>query len=249
MRELIKIEKREIGKNKVNAVDGKELHKFIGSKQQFGNWITKRISKYGFSQDVDFVSFNKLIKAESHGGMSKEYYLSVDMAKELAMVENNGKGREARRYFIECEKALIKPALPASRDQVMARGIIAAQEVIAEQTKALEDAKPKIDFHDSVMASTRNFKVGEAAKLIASDTGKSFGRNTMMELLRRLKWIMKNTNEPYQSIIDRGYMTMRMDCVGKVGFKKVVKTPLITPKGLERLAPKIKGSLLSEAVL
>ena len=178
-----------------------------------------------------------------------EYFLSVDMAKELSMVEKTTKGQEARRYFIECEKALIKPALPASRDQVMARGIIAAQEVIAEQTKALEDAKPKIDFHDSVMASTRNFKVGEAAKLIASDTGKSFGRNTMMELLRRLKWIMKNTNEPYQSIIDRGYMTMRMDCVGKVGFKKVVKTPLITPKGLERLAPKIKGSLLSEAVL
>jgi anti-repressor protein len=245
MKELIKIEKREIGKNEVNAVDGRELHSHLGSGQQFSNWITKRISKYGFRQGVDYIGINNPIYSPPR----KEYYLSIDMAKELAMVENNGKGREARRYFIECEKALTKPAIPESRDEVMARGMIAAQEVIAEQTKALEDAKPKIDFHDSVMASTRNFKVGEAAKLIASDTGKSFGRNTMMELLRRLKWIMKSTNEPYQSIIDRGYMTMRMDCVGKVGFKKVVKTPLITPKGLERLAPKIKGSLLSEAVL
>jgi anti-repressor protein len=136
--ELIKIGRKKIGEDEVNAVDGRELHSHLGSGQQFSNWITKRISKYGFRQGVDYIGINNPIYSPPR----KEYYLSIDMAKELAMVENNGKGREARRYFIECERAAIKSSLPVSRDEVIARGVIAAREVIAEQTKALEDAKP-----------------------------------------------------------------------------------------------------------
>ena len=84
-------------------VDARELHAFLGSKQDFSNWITNRIRKYGFEDGKDF-SINLL---KSRGGRpSKEYYLTLNMAKELAMVENNPKGREARRYFIEAEEAL-----------------------------------------------------------------------------------------------------------------------------------------------
>ena len=100
MEEIIKITEYN-GKRAVNA---RELHQFLESKQQFANWIQNRIDKYGFVENQDFCSFNKVIKRETGATTIIEYALSVDMAKELSMVENNEKGRLARKYFIECEK-------------------------------------------------------------------------------------------------------------------------------------------------
>ena len=102
MNELIKISKNEDG---VQTVNGRELHEFLESKQEFVNWIKSRIQKYGFIESIDFLT--ELSKS-SGGRPSKEYYISIDMAKELSMVENNEKGREARRYFIACENAVRK---------------------------------------------------------------------------------------------------------------------------------------------
>ena len=100
MEEIIKITKHN-GKRAVNA---RELHQFLESKQQFANWIQNRIEKYGFVENQDFCSFNKVIKRETGATTITEYALSVEMAKELSRVENNEKGRLARKYFIECEK-------------------------------------------------------------------------------------------------------------------------------------------------
>ena len=88
-------------------VDARELHAFLGSKRDFSNWITQRIQKYGFEDGKDFST--NLLKSQG-GRPSKEYYLTLDMAKELAMVENNAKGREARQYFITAEETLKKLA-------------------------------------------------------------------------------------------------------------------------------------------
>lgn len=96
--ELIKIYKG-------NLVDARELHHFLESKRDFSNWITQRINRYGFIDGEDFTT--NLLKSTG-GRPSKEYYLTLDMAKELAMVENNDKGRQARRYFIEAEQALVQ---------------------------------------------------------------------------------------------------------------------------------------------
>lgn len=100
MEEIIKITER----NGQRAVNARELHQFLESKQQFANWIQNRIEKYGFIENQDFCSFNKVIKRETGATTITEYALSLDMAKELSMVENNEKGRLARKYFIECEK-------------------------------------------------------------------------------------------------------------------------------------------------
>ena len=86
------------------AVSARELHAFLESKQRFSDWITKRISKYQFTENEDFEVFHKFMKNPSGGRPLDEYVLSLDMAKELCMVENNEKGRQARRYFIETEK-------------------------------------------------------------------------------------------------------------------------------------------------
>ena len=93
--------------NGQRAVNARDLHQFLGSKQQFSDWIKNRINEYGFIENEDFVliSQNYEIK-KGRGGdrRSKEYALSLDMAKELSMVERTERGREARRYFIEMEK-------------------------------------------------------------------------------------------------------------------------------------------------
>ena len=99
--ELIKVEERD-GNQAVNA---RELHHKLGSKQQFANWIRNRIEKYGFVENQDFCSFNKVIKRENGATTITEYALSLDMAKELCMIENNEQGRLFRKYFIEVEKA------------------------------------------------------------------------------------------------------------------------------------------------
>jgi phage anti-repressor protein len=108
--ELIPVFPGTIAGVSAQLVDARVLHTFLASKQQFGNWIQNRIEEYGFTQAIDFTVINNFIKDETaFGGKRKiiDYHLSLDMAKELSMVERNEKGREARRYFIECEKRLL----------------------------------------------------------------------------------------------------------------------------------------------
>ena len=103
MNELINITKTTINDEEVNAVNARELWQKLGVKTQFNHWIGRRINDYGFEDGVDFT-----VVKNGHGvnGQFKptEYIISIDMAKELAMVENNERGREIRRYFIEVEK-------------------------------------------------------------------------------------------------------------------------------------------------
>lgn len=103
---LIAISNSPINGGVTQTVNARELHAFLGSKRQFADWINERIQKYGFVENQDFVIFSQNCEKPKGGRPAKEFALTLDMAKELAMVENNDKGREARRYFIECEKAL-----------------------------------------------------------------------------------------------------------------------------------------------
>ena len=97
--ELIKVQKQTIGAEEINAVDARELWQFLGSKQQFSNWISMRIEQYNFVQAVDFITKSNTAFSPPR----KDYTLSMDMAKELSMVERNEKGKEARQYFIEIQ--------------------------------------------------------------------------------------------------------------------------------------------------
>ena len=85
-----------------NSANARELHAFLGSQRQFADWIQNRISQYGFVENEDYIVDISATK----GRPMKEYYVTLDMAKELCMVENNDKGRAARKYFIKCEKEL-----------------------------------------------------------------------------------------------------------------------------------------------
>lgn len=102
MGELIPIIKNS---SNSNAVDGRILHEAIESKTaDFSTWIQRRIKKFGFTENQDYeVFFHNSVEK---GRPLKEYILSLDMAKEVAMLENNQKGREIRQYFIKAEKSL-----------------------------------------------------------------------------------------------------------------------------------------------
>ena len=119
MNELIPLQPQTINGNAVETVSARELHTFLGSKQDFSTWIKNRISEYDFVENQDFVVFHKKMEntAPQKNGAEKsmtydnwqgriEYYITLDMAKELSMVERNEKGKQARKYFIECEKKL-----------------------------------------------------------------------------------------------------------------------------------------------
>ena len=106
MNELISLNQSAINGELQQTVNARELHAFLESKQDFSTWIKNRIEKYGFVENVDYTLFHKKMEQVSGAKHLIEYFVSIGMAKELAMVENNDKGKQARKYFIECERKL-----------------------------------------------------------------------------------------------------------------------------------------------
>ena len=106
MGKLIRIQANELGENCVSA---RELHKGLEIKSKFTDWIKNRISKYGFEENLDFILVTKTLETNNpKNPTTKEtdYIITIDVAKELCMVENSEIGRQFRKYFIECEKKL-----------------------------------------------------------------------------------------------------------------------------------------------
>ena len=112
MNELITLQPQTINGNAVETVSARELHEFLQSKQDFATWIKNRISEYDFVENQDFIKLHKKMELSKTGQMGIEYYITLDMAKELSMVERNEKGKQARKYFIECEKKLKEQTTP-----------------------------------------------------------------------------------------------------------------------------------------
>ena len=103
MQELIPLQLQTIDGNTVETVSARELHAFLQNRDHFATWIRDRIAQYDFVENQDFVTFSE---NSEKGRPRLEYALTLDMAKELSMVERNEQGKQARRYFIECEKRL-----------------------------------------------------------------------------------------------------------------------------------------------
>ena len=131
MNELIPLQPQTINGNAVETVSARELHEFLESKRQFADWIKNRISEYDFIENQDFVTFSQ---NNEKGRPSQEYHITLDMAKELSMVERNEKGKQARTYFIECEKKLTQPK-PMTQIELIA---VIANQMAEQERKSLE---------------------------------------------------------------------------------------------------------------
>lgn len=238
MTELIKITERD-GQRAVNA---RELHRFLESKQDFSNWIKKRIEKYGFIENQDFEVFNNSIENPKGGRPTIEYALSIDMAKELSMVENNERGRQARKYFIECEKVAKEQMYVPKNFAEALRLAAEQQEKIEEQQKAIQQSakeivalseqitemQPKVSYYDKILASKATLTVTQ----IAQDYGmsaKAFNillRNFGIQHKVNKQWIL------YAKYIQQGYVHSRsIDIVRHDGRHETKNNTEWTQKG------------------
>ncbi|EMJ9262128.1 antA/AntB antirepressor family protein [Klebsiella pneumoniae] len=109
--QLISVLNGIIGNETTPLVNARDLHEFLNVRRDFSTWIKNRITEYGFLIDTDYVTVQNLRSpnlgtSKSRAQKVTDYHLTLDTAKELAMVERSEKGRQIRRYFIECERQL-----------------------------------------------------------------------------------------------------------------------------------------------
>lgn len=236
----IKLVKNNINTKGINTVSARDLHEFLESKKDFSNWIKSRIEKYEFKENQDFViipydASNNLGEHTSCGFKTKiEYYLTINMAKEISMVERNQKGKEARQYFIRMEEEAIAnryAMLPDFTDPIeAAKAWIKEREAKNLLTETLEKNKDKIEYYDAVMESNDSVEMSIAAKTLNFD----MGRNKIFALLRKEGYLQEN-NEPYQKFCgDKKYFKMiQKQYYTADKLSRTYHQTQILPKGIE----------------
>lgn len=179
----------------IQAVIGRDLHQFLEIQSNYTTWIARLIEKYGFIAGQDYLSKNGMVERQGRGSVEQvDHILTLDMAKEVSMVQNNEKGRQARRYFIECERrAKEAPALSGKR--LMAAALLEAQSTMQElestvqaQATQLEVAAPKVTYHDTYVAESDQLSF----RTVASTLG--MGEKALRNLLIEKGWIYKETS-------------------------------------------------------
>jgi len=178
--------------NDRQTVSAKALYDFLElDKSQWARWHKKNIEEDTyFAEGVDYVPLDMM----SNGNATKDFQLTIEMAKELSMMARTEKGKQARQYFIELEKRWNSP------EALMARALKMADRKLLEYKNKVTELQPKADFFDAVADSKSAIEMSQAAKVLSF--GK--GRNTLFKILRE-EGILRDNNEPYQEYIDRGY--------------------------------------------
>ena len=159
MNELIKI---EINENNEQVVSGRELHKFLEVKTRYNDWINKRVKEYGFTENIDFVAITqKKVTAQGNTSEYTDHLLKINMAKELAMIENNEKGKALRKYFIECENMWNSPEMILMKaNQIQGR-------MIESYKKEIQDIRIELDYQKEIVAGvTENIDVYQKQKIL-----------------------------------------------------------------------------------
>ncbi|MGI5958983.1 MAG: phage antirepressor KilAC domain-containing protein [Massiliimalia sp.] len=153
--------------NEHPAVSARELHEFLGVKTEFRHWFP-RMTEYGFSDLSDYTPV--IFDHPQNKQPVTDYALTIDMAKEICMLQRNEKGKQARQYFIEVEKEWNSP------EKIMARALDIAHKTIdslklenAQQKQMLAEYSPKASYYDLVLQTTTAL----SASAIAKDYGKS----------------------------------------------------------------------------
>ena len=102
MMELIKVEQS----NGELLVSGRDLHEALEIGTRYDKWIGRMI-EYGFEENIDYIAIAQK-RPTAQGNMTNytDHVLKIDMAKEIAMIQRNEKGKQVRKYFLECERKL-----------------------------------------------------------------------------------------------------------------------------------------------
>ena len=224
MNELIKV----TYDNDRPAVSARDLHEFLEVGAEYSHWF-KRMCEYGFTEGQDYSPFLTNRVDGLSGKPRQDAILTIDMAKELCMLQRNEKGKQARQYFIQLEKDWNSP------EKVMARALqIANKKLQVLEAKAEED-KPKVLFADSVAASHRSILIFDLAKILKQN-GVDIGGNRLFDWMRKNGYLVRRKgsdyNMPTQRSMEMGLFEVKETSVSHSdGHISVNKTPKVTGKG------------------
>lgn len=236
MNELIKVTYN----NDRPAVSARELHDFLEVKTAYKDWFP-RMCEYGFTEGEDFCSF----LSESTGGRpAQDAILTIDMAKELCMIQRNEKGKQARQYFIQIEKDWNSP------EKIMARALQIAKDKIMRLETKVEADRPKVLFADAVSASHTSILVGELAKLLRQN-GADIGQNRLFAWLRDNGYLIRrggtDYNMPTQRSMEMGLFDIKETAITRSdGSITISKTVKVTGKGQTYVVNKFLGGCRGE---
>ena len=221
MNEIIKVNYE----NERPTVSGRELHEFLDVATPYDKWFP-RMAEYGFIEQVDFSTF----LSESTGGRpATDHQLTIEMSKEIAMIQRNEKGKQARQYFIALEKQWNTP------EAVMARALKMAETTIKTLQTTVIEQRPKVIFADAVSASKTSILVGDMAKLLKQN-GVDMGASRFFSWLRDNGFLIKRKgtdwNMPTQKSMELQLFEIKETSIAHSdGHTSISRTPKITGKG------------------
>lgn len=215
------------------TVSARELHEQLHIGTRFNDWFP-RMCEYGFEEGKEY--YSKMSKTSESGGRpSVDYDISVDMAKQICMIQRTPEGKAVRQYLIDLEKAWNTP------EQVMARALKLADQTIDKlksDNKALiadnERMKPKEIFADAVSTSHTSILIGDLAKLICQN-GYQIGQKRLFDWLRERGFLIKSgssRNMPQQRYVEQGLFEVKESNVQNPdGSVRITRTTKVTGKG------------------
>lgn len=210
------------------TLSARELHKELNIAGRFSRWF-EQMSEYGFEENVDFTSVQNCTVVNN--GATRElqdYQITLDMAKEIAMLQRNEKGKEIRRKLIELEKAWNSP------EKVMARALDIAHKTIANLQIENEEMKPKAIFADAVATSDTSILIGDLAKLIKQN-GTDIGQKRLFERMRNDGYLIKtgtSKNMPTQKAMEKGLFEVKERVISNPdGSTRITRTTKVTGQG------------------
>lgn len=245
MNALIAIKQGRIGEATVQTVNARDLHAFLEVGKDFSTWIKGRIKQYGFVEHHDFVTAQNLRSpvlgsTKARAQIAIDYYLSLDMAKELAMVERNEKGKQARQYFIECERraqeAANRDPVELLNDPAAMRGLLLTySEKVLHLEGVVKEQQPKVEALDRIATANGSLCITDAAKALQVQPKRLF------RWLHENRWIYRRAGGTtwlgYQDRVMAGLLEHKVTTVMREdGSEKVVEQVRVTPKGLAKVA-------------
>lgn len=216
--------------NDSQTISARELHEKLNIGTKFATWF-QRICEYGFIENQDYTTCYPNLGSENHGGQNMiDYDISMDMAKQICMIQRTPKGKEIRQYLIDLEKAWNTP------EQIMARALTIAQQTIERRNIVIkmleadtERMRPKEEFYDAVAGSKTAIEMTAVAKVLNFN---GVGRNKLFEILRDER-ILQSDNIPYQKYIDNGWFRTIEQKYSKDGETYINIKTLVYQKGVD----------------
>lgn len=224
------------------TLSARELHKELNIAGRFSRWF-EQMSEYGFEENVDYTSVQNCTEVQNNGGIQvrelQDYQITLDMAKEIAMLQRNEKGKEIRRKLIELEKAWNSP------EKVMARALDIAHKTIANLQIENEEMKPKAIFADAVATSDTSILICDLAKLIKQN-GTDIGQKRLFERMRNDGYLIKkgtSKNMPTQMAMKKELFEVKERVISNPdGSTRITRTTKVTGKGQIYFINKFKNA-------